>query len=104
VSLPDFFRRARAALRDEEVQRVGERYEVDLVLQVGAEREAIEIKLSSAPSPGDLAKLEALGTKLRATRRVLLSRTRTVHAEGPRWSLDLKTYLDATRPKRPRKK
>ena len=56
-------------------------------------REVIEIKLSTAPAPDDLAKLEALGAKLKADRCVLLSRTRTQYAEGRRRSVDLNTYL-----------
>ena len=94
--------------RGEEIEafffRTQDGHEADLVLQNGQERELIEIKLSSSPAPDDLTKLESLGAKLRATRCVLLSRTRAMHAEGRRWSVDLKTYLDATKPKRSRSK
>jgi uncharacterized protein len=92
-------RRSRGEEIDAFFFRTQDGHEVDLVLQAGAEREVIEIKLSSAPALEDLAKLETLGTKLRATRCVLLSRTRAVHAEGRRWSVDLRAYLDATKPR-----
>lgn len=92
-------RRSRGEEIDAFFFRTQDGHEVDLVLQVGGEREVIEIKLSSSPALEDLAKLEALGTQLRATRCVLLSRTRAVHAEGRRWSVDLKTYLDTTKPR-----
>jgi len=76
--------------------RTQDGHEVDLVLQGDGEREVIEIKLTTSPRLEDLDKLDALGTKLGATRCVLLSRTRTVHAQGRRWSVDLKTYLNRT--------
>jgi hypothetical protein len=95
-------RRSRGEEIDAFFFRTQDGHEADLLLQCGQEREVIEIKLSSSPAPEDLTKLESLGTKLRATRCVLLSRTRAVHAEGRRWSVDLKTYLDATKPKRVR--
>jgi predicted AAA+ superfamily ATPase len=80
--------------------RTQDGHEVDLVLETGAEREVIEIKLTSAPALEDLAKLDAIGKKLGATRKVLLSRTRSPHAEGSRWSVDLATYLERTKPAR----
>ena len=89
-------RRSRGEELDAFFFRTQDGHEVDLVLQVGSVRELIEIKLSSAPAPEDIVKLDTLGAKLRATRCVLLSRTATSHAEGRRWSVDLKTYLDAT--------
>jgi predicted AAA+ superfamily ATPase len=92
-------RRSRGEEFDAFFFRTQDGHEVDLVLQVGSVRELIEIKLSSAPAPGELVKLDALGAKLRATRCVLLSRTRAPHAQGRRWSVDLNTYLDATQPR-----
>jgi predicted AAA+ superfamily ATPase len=91
-------RRSRGEELDAHFFRTQDGHEVDLVLQSGTVRELIEIKLSSAPAPEDLVKLDALGAKLHATRCVLLSRTRAPHAEGKRWSVDLNTYLDATKP------
>jgi predicted AAA+ superfamily ATPase len=90
--------------RGEEIEafffRTQDGHEVDLVLQTASTRELIEIKLSSAPAPQDLSKLDSLATKLQATRVVLLSRTRASHAEGKRWSVDLNAYLEATKPSR----
>lgn len=90
-------RRARGEELDAFFFRTQDGHEVDLILQVGGVREVIEIKLSSSPAPEDLVKLDALATKLQATRSILLSRTRAQHAEGRRWSVDLKTYLEATK-------
>ena len=67
--------------------------ECDLVLRTVAGIEAIEIKLTSAPSPVDLAKLDAVGALLGASRTVLVSRTRRSVRARTRWSVDLPTYL-----------
>jgi predicted AAA+ superfamily ATPase len=88
-------RRSRGELIDAFFFRTHDGHEVDLVLQCGKERELIEIKLTTSPAPEDLAKLEALGRQLDATRCVLLTRTRKTHAKGRKWSVDLKTYLQA---------
>jgi predicted AAA+ superfamily ATPase len=96
-------RRSRGEDVDAHFFRTQDGHEVDLVLQVGNVRELIEIKLSSSPAPEDLVKIDGLAAKLNATRSVLLSRTRAPHAEGKRWSVDLNTYLDATKPSRSRR-
>jgi predicted AAA+ superfamily ATPase len=93
-------RRARGETLEAYFFRTQDGHEIDLVLQSANEREVIEIKLTSTPSLEDFTKLDTLGKKLGATRSVLLSRTRTTHSEGRRWSVDLAAYLEATRPVR----
>jgi len=54
--------------------RTSDGHELDLVLECGRERWAIEIKLTSDPSPHDLARLEKCATMIGATRSILVSR------------------------------
>lgn len=54
--------------------RTSDGYELDLVLECGRERWAIEIKLTSDPSPHDLARLEKCAAMIGATRSILVSR------------------------------
>jgi predicted AAA+ superfamily ATPase len=61
--------------------RTSDGHEIDLLVDVAGERWAIEIKLGSAPSTRDLAKLRAAADMVDATKRVLVSRkTETVEA------------------------
>ncbi len=69
--------------------------EADLLLQSGKEREVIEIKLTTAPVLEDFARLEKIAALTKATRQVLISRTRQSTAKGSRWSVNLAGYLDA---------
>jgi len=69
--------------------------EADLLLQSDKQREVIEIKLTTAPAPEDFARLERVAALTKATRQVLLSRTRRSVAEGNRWSVDVAQYLRA---------
>lgn len=54
--------------------RTSDGYELDLVLQIGSERWAIEIKLTSNPSTGDVGRLEKVAAMINADRRVLVCR------------------------------
>ena len=57
--------------------------EIDLVLDFGSELWAIEIKLTSNPSPGDLQQLTKAADMIGATRRVLVSRMkRSAESDG----------------------
>ena len=73
--------------------RTHDGHECDLVLRTGDGLELVEIKLTSEPSSGDLAKLDAMGALLGARRTVLVSRTRRSVRGRARWSVDLPTYL-----------
>jgi predicted AAA+ superfamily ATPase len=55
--------------------RTSDGHELDLVLDWGAQRWAIEIKLTSSPSPDMVARLNRAADMIEATRRVLVCRT-----------------------------
>jgi len=54
--------------------RSSDGHEIDLVLESGSERWAIEIKLTTNPSPTDLARLSKCAALIGATRAILVSR------------------------------
>jgi len=54
--------------------RTSDGYEVDLVLDLDGERWAIEIKLTSSPSPAEVSRLEQTAKLVRATRVALVGR------------------------------
>jgi predicted AAA+ superfamily ATPase len=88
---------ATRAARGEKVQpfffRTHDGLEVDLVLASGGALELVEIKLTTAPSPDDAARLRQVGELLGARRTVLLTRTRDPLRTKDHWSVDLPTYL-----------
>lgn len=55
--------------------RTSDQHETDLVLQVDGQRWAIEIKLTTSPSPGDLSRLDRCAAMIGATRQCLISKT-----------------------------
>lgn len=67
--------------------------EVDLVLEGEGQREVVEIKLTSAPAPEHFDKLALVASALKATRQVVLSRTRSPQVSKGRWSTNLADYL-----------
>jgi len=71
-------------------------YEADLVIESGRVREVIEIKLTSGPTPEDLARLGQVGDLIKATPRVLLCRVRDSVTTGRQWVTNLPDYLRAT--------
>jgi uncharacterized protein len=87
-------RAARGQSGDAFYFRTHDGLECDLVLESGRELELIEIKLTTAPAPEDFARLAKVAELLKATRQVLVSRTRQSQAKGSRWSVDLATYLE----------
>lgn len=68
-------------------------FEVDLVLDYGREREAIEIKLTSSPAPSDLHRLDAVAKLIGATRQTLLCRIRKPIESGSLRVTNLARYL-----------
>ncbi len=70
-------------------------YEADLVLENGRTREVIEIKLTSGPTPEDMARLAAVGKLIKATRLVLLCRVEKSLTTGDKWVTNLHDYLRA---------
>lgn len=73
--------------------RTHDGWEADLVLEAGGAREALEIKLTTSPSPDDFARLEKVAAMVGATRQVLLSRTEQPVFSKTRWSVNLRAYL-----------
>lgn len=55
--------------------RTSDGHEIDLLLDLGKERWAIETKLTSSPHPEDLARLNKVADLVRARKRILVSRT-----------------------------
>ena len=67
------------AARGERVEpyffRTSDGHEIDLVLDFGKERWAIEVKLSASPTPADMDRLDRTADLIGATRRYLVSQT-----------------------------
>ncbi len=66
------------------------------MIERGRSREVIEIKLTSEPTPEDLARLTKVGDLLQAPHVVLLCRVRESVTTGRRWVTNLPDYLRAT--------
>jgi hypothetical protein len=72
--------------------------EADLVLEKGREREVLEIKLTSAPAPEDVARLGKVAELLEATRHTFICRIKTSIFGDKVWIVNLQDYLNARRP------
>jgi len=81
--------------------RTSDQHELDLMLDFGRSRWAIEVKLSSSPSPQDMSRLNQAADMIDADRRVLISQTRQTVDEGSRVSCDLEWMLKTLKPARP---
>ncbi|MBX3025076.1 DUF4143 domain-containing protein [bacterium] len=77
--------------------RTSDGYEIDLVLDLGRERWAVEVKLRSDPDPRDLERLDRAADLIRARRRFLVSQTPRSVFSDRRASCDLATLLDHLR-------
>ena len=75
--------------------RTHDGYEADLVIESGRAREVIEIKLTSGPTPEDLARLAQVGQLIEATQLVLLCRVGRSVTTGRQWVTNLPDYLQA---------
>jgi hypothetical protein len=78
--------------------RTSDQHELDLVLDFGTNRWAIEIKLSSSPSPRDMRRLDLAADMVGADRRLLISQTAQVIDEESRVSCNLEWILDTVNP------
>jgi hypothetical protein len=74
--------------------RTSDGREVDLLIDLGDQRWAIEIKLSSRPRPEDMRRLDALADWVDARRRILISRVSVPTESGRRISCDLPWLLE----------
>lgn len=73
--------------------RTSDGHELDLVLEIGRERIAVEIKLTSNPSPHDLARLEKCAAMINATRSILVTNVPTDAGDKKRLSCGLDRFL-----------
>ena len=91
-------RRSRGEEFDASFFRSHDGFEADLILDHGREREVIEIKLTSGPTPEDLERLGKVSGLVGGTRHVLLCRVAESLTHGERWVTRLEDYLGATAP------
>lgn len=69
--------------------RTSDQREIDLVLDLGSRLWAIEIKLTSSPSPADMEKLNRHADLIKADKRILISRARHDTSNGRQISCSL---------------
>ena len=69
--------------------RTSDQREIDLILDLGSNLWAVEVKLTSSPSPADLERLNRHADLVKADRRILVSRTRSPISNGRVTSCDL---------------
>jgi Holliday junction resolvase-like predicted endonuclease len=74
--------------------RTSDQHELDLVLDFGNELWAVEVKLTSSPTPEDMARLEKTASMINAPRRFLVSQTSRPSGDDRRGSFNLGTLLD----------
>ena len=74
--------------------RTSDQYEVDLVLDFGSHLWAVEAKLTSAPSPADMARLDKAADLIDASHRFLVSQTSRPSGRGQRISCNLSDFID----------
>lgn len=77
--------------------RTSDGYEIDLVLDLDGALWAVEVKLSSAPSTEDMARLDRVADMIGAERRFLVSQVEKASDGGRRVSCNLTTFLDHLR-------
>jgi hypothetical protein len=77
--------------------RTSDQYELDLVLDHGRERWAMEIKLTASPGPGDMARLDRAADLIGATRRFLVSKVARSSGDIERASCNLPDLLERLR-------
>jgi len=68
--------------------------EIDLVIELDGARWAVEVKLTSRPSPADFDALDKKADLIKAGNRVLVSRLPGIHGGHGRWSADLPGFLE----------
>ena len=73
--------------------RTSDGHELDLLIDAGRERWAIEVKLTASPSPHDLARLEKCAAMVGASRAFLVTRTAVDAGRGDRISCGVDRIL-----------
>ena len=74
--------------------RTADGYELDLVLDVGRELWAVEIKLTSSPAPSDMRRLDKTADMIKAKKRFMISRTSQNADNGTTFSCNLQWFLE----------
>ncbi len=74
--------------------RTSDGHEIDLLLDFGAARWAVEAKLTTSPSPHDMDRLDRAADMVQAEKRFLVSQVRRVTEGGDRVSCNLPWLLD----------
>jgi predicted AAA+ superfamily ATPase len=85
---------ARGVAFDPYYFRTSDGHELDLVVDLGRERWAVEIKLTSAPAPADMDRLELVSDLIKATHRFLVTRTIRPAGDDRRASCNLEWLLE----------
>jgi predicted AAA+ superfamily ATPase len=73
--------------------RTSDGHELDLVLDFQGKLWAVDVRLTSSPGPGDMARLERAADMIGASRRFLVTQTRNPTRGRRRMSCDLGTFL-----------
>lgn len=73
--------------------RTSDGYELDLIVETGAEKWGIEVKCTTSPSPEDLRKLRTSAAMCACTKHFLISRTSDSVLSGDGGSVNLATLL-----------
>jgi hypothetical protein len=74
--------------------RTSDQHEIDLILEFGTERWALEVKLTSSPSPADMRRLDRTADLIDASRRFLVCRVAEPTHAGAQTVGDLDVLLD----------
>ncbi len=77
--------------------RTSDQYELDLVLDHGRERWAVEVKLTASPSPADMARLDQTADLIGASRRFLVSKVAKSWGNMERASCNLDGFIERIR-------
>jgi len=77
--------------------RTSDQYELDLVLDLGTERWALEVKLTASPGPAAMARLDQVADMIGASRRFLVSQTGRSTGDEVRASCNLPGLIQRLR-------
>jgi len=77
--------------------RTSDQFELDLVLDHGRERWAVEIKLTASPGPADMARLDRTADLIGASRRFLVSQVERSSGNLERASCNLLGFIERLR-------
>jgi len=83
--------------------RTSDQHELDLVLDFGKELWAVEVKLTSSPTPEDISRLNKTADMIGARRRFLVSQTRRSSGDERRVSCNLPSFIELLRERGGRK-